>query len=149
MKKIIYLAVLLTSLAATAATPPKINEKVLKAFKETFTTAENVSWEEFDNKNCQANFKQSEIAVKAIYDNEGNLLETIRYYSEDYLPPNIIAKLKKKYTGKNIFAVTEIISENEVLYYITLKDEKKWYVVKSDPYANLEQINKFKDAGSE
>ena len=50
MKKIIYLAVLLTGLAATAATPPEISEKVLKAFKETFTTAENVTWEELENK---------------------------------------------------------------------------------------------------
>src|SRR4030095_5401932 len=102
MKKIIYLAVLLAGLAVTAAATPEPGEKVLKAFKETFTKAENVVWEEFENKNCQANFKQDEIAVKAMFDGDGNLLETIRYYGEKTLPPNIINKLKKKYAGKEV-----------------------------------------------
>ena len=143
MKKIIYLAVLLTGLSAAAATPTAVNEKVLKAFKETFSFAENVTWEEMEN-SCEASFKQSDIAVRATYDNEGNLLKTIRYYTEENLPPNILAKLKKKYTGKEIFGITEISSEEEISYTISLKDDKNWYTVKSDPYANLQQIEKFK-----
>ena len=144
MKKIIYLAVMLISLSASAAvTPTEISEKVLKAFKETFSFAENVTWEEVDN-TSQASFKQSEIVVKATYDNEGNLLKTIRYYAQDNLPPNILAKLKKKYTGKEIFGVTELTSEQEIVYSISLKDDKNWYTVKSDPYANLQQTEKFK-----
>jgi len=143
MKKIIYLAVMLISLSATAATPTEISEKVLKAFKETFSFAENVTWEEVDN-TSQASFKQSEIVVKATYDNEGNLLKTIRYYAQENLPPNILAKLKKKYAGKEIFGVTELTSEQEIIYSISLKDDKNWYTVKSDPYANLQQTEKFK-----
>jgi hypothetical protein len=147
MKKILCLAVLLASLAATAATPPEISEKVLKVFKETFSTAENVSWSEFENKTCQANFNQSEIIVKAMFDNDGNLLETMRYYGEKNLPINVLAKVKKRYADKEIFGVTELISEAEVAYYITLKDEKNWIIIKSDPYANLQQTDKFKNAG--
>jgi len=143
MKKIIYLAVLLTSLTATAATPPEISEKVLKAFKETFSFAENVTWEELNN-TCQASFKQSEIAVRATYDNEGNLIKTIRYYTQENLPPNILAKLKKKYSGKEVFGVTESSTEDEISYNIALKDDKNWYNIKSDPYGNLLQIEKFK-----
>ncbi|MES1225027.1 MAG: hypothetical protein ABUT20_56695, partial [Bacteroidota bacterium] len=93
MKKIIYLAVLLTSFAATAATRPEISAKVLKAFNETFTAAENVSWEEFDNKNCQANFKLNEVIVKVLYDDNGDLLQTMRYYTERNLPPNILVRV--------------------------------------------------------
>lgn len=146
MKKMIYSAILLIGLTATAAATPEPGEKVLKAFNETFTKAENVVWEEFENKNCQANFKQDEIVVKAMFDSEGNLLETIRYYGEKTLPPNIINKLKKKYASKEVFGVTEITSETEVSYYITLKDQKSWLVLKSDPYANLQQTDKFKNA---
>ena len=148
MKKLVYLAVMLFSLSATAATPPEISEKVLKAFKATFTDATDVTWKELEN-SCQANFKLSEIQVRAMYDNEGNLIETVRYYGERNLPPNILARLKKKYSGKNVFGVTEISSENEVSYHITMKDEKNWYVVKSDPYANLQQTDKFKRAEGE
>jgi len=111
MKKIIYLAVLMTGLVATAAATPDVNEKIKKAFNETFSSAQNVTWQEFENKNAQANFKQDEMTIKAMYDKEGNLLETIRYYNEKYLTPNIIANLKKKYPGKEIFGVTEITNE--------------------------------------
>jgi hypothetical protein len=144
MKKLIYLAVMLTGLAA-AANPPEISEKVLKAFRETFVSAESVVWKEMNN-SVQANFKLNEIQVRASYDNDGNLLETIRYYGEQNLPPNILAKLKKRYAGKEVFGVTEITSENEVSYHITLKDEKNWYTVKSDPYANFQLTDKFKRA---
>jgi hypothetical protein len=148
MKKLVYLAVLLISLSASAATPPEINEKVLKAFKTTFTDAQDVTWKELEN-TCQANFKLSDIQVRAMYDNEGNLIETIRYYGEKTLPPNILARLKKRYSGKDIFGITEISSENEVTFHITMKDEKNWYVVKSDPYANLQQTDKFRRADGE
>ena len=151
MKRLIYLAVMLVGLSATstAATPPDdISEKVLKAFKATFTTAQEVTWKELDN-SCQANFKMNSITIRAMYDNEGNLLETIRYYGEDNLPPNIIAKLKKRYSGKEVFGVTEVTSDSEVAYHVTLKDEKHWYTVKSDPYANLQQTDKFKRADGE
>lgn len=149
MKKFIYLAVMLTGFSAMASTPPEISEKVLKAFKATFTDAENVTWKELDNNNSQANFKVSEIQVRAMYDNEGNLLETVRYYGERNLPPNILARLKKRYVGKEVFGVTEISSESEIAYHITLKDEKNWYTIKSDPYGNLQQTDKFKRADGE
>ena len=148
MKKILFVAVLLAGLSASASTPPEVSEKVLKAFKETFTSAEEVTWKELDN-SCQVNFKINQITVRAMYDNDGNLLETVRYYGESNLPPNIIAKLKKKYAGKEVFGVTEITSDSDVAYHITLKDEKHWYTVKSDPYANLQQTDKFKRADGE
>ena len=148
MKKLIYLAVLLTGLSAAAATPPEISEKVLKVFKETFANAENVTWKETAT-SYQANFKLSEIQIRAMYDHDGNLLETVRYYGEQSLPPNILARVKKKYAGKEIFGVTEISSDNDLSYHITLKDEKHWYTVKSDPYANLQQTDKFKRADGE
>jgi hypothetical protein len=147
MKKLIYLVALLTSLSA-AATPPGISEKVLKAFNETFSEAKDVTWKEFAN-SCEANFKMSEVVVRVTYDNEGDLLQTVRYYREKTLPPNILAKLKKRYEGKEITGVTETTSETEVTYDIVLRDETNWYMVKSDPYANLQQTNKFQRAKEE
>lgn len=143
MKKVMYLAVMLISLSATAANPPEISEKVIKAFNETFTEAEEVSWRELDN-SCQADFKVSEMRIKATYDNEGNLLGTIKYYDEKNLPTNILAKLKVKYAGKQITGVTEVMSESEISYHIVLKDEKNWYWVQSTPYASLTLTQKLK-----
>ncbi len=143
MKKFLYLAVLLTGLSAAAAPRTEVSEKVLKAFKETFTDAEDVVWNESPG-SYQANFKMNQIQVRAKYDEQGNLLETIRYYGETNLPPNIIARLKKRYAGKEVFGVTEVSSDSDVSYHISLKDEKHWYTVKSDPYGNLQQLDKFK-----
>lgn len=146
MKKIILSVALLVSIVAGAAvSPSEVNEKVLKAFKETFALAQNVTWHEYDNF-YQANFNQDEIQVRAQYDQDGSLLKTIRYYGEKQLFPNIVSRLKKKYANREVFGVTETTSDNEVSFLITLKDEKNWYVLKSDIYGNFEQTEKFKRA---
>lgn len=143
MKKVLYLAVMLVSLSAAATTPPEISEKVIKAFNETFTEAKNVSWQELDN-SCQADFKVSEMRVKATYDNEGNLLSTTKYYDEKSLPSNILAKLKSKYAGKQITGVTEVVTDSDIAYHIVMKDEKNWYWVESTPYGTLTLTQKLK-----
>jgi predicted RNA binding protein with dsRBD fold (UPF0201 family) len=146
MKKIILSVALLVSIVAGAAvTPAEVNEKVLKAFNETFALAKDVVWQEYENY-YQANFKQDDIQMRAQYDEDGELLKTIRYYGEKQLLPNIVSKLKKKYANKEVFGVTETTSSDEVSFVITIKDEKNWYVVKSDVYGNLEQTEKFKRA---
>jgi hypothetical protein len=146
MKKLILSVALLVSIVAVAsANPFDVNEKVLKAFNTTFAKAQDVVWHEYDNI-YQANFKQDDIQIRAQYDREGALIQTIRYYGERQLLPNIVSRLKKKYSGKEIFGVTETSSEEGIAFLVTLKDEKNWYVVKSDVYGNLEQTEKFKRA---
>jgi hypothetical protein len=146
MKKLILSAALLVSIAAVASVyPAEVNEKVLKAFKETFTKAQDVVWNEYKDY-YQADFKIDEIQVRVQYDGDGSLLRTMRYYGEKQLLPNIVSRLKKKYGSKEIFGVTEVTSDTEVSFIITLKDGKNWFVVKSDAYANLEQTDKFKRA---
>jgi hypothetical protein len=60
--------------------------------------------------------------------------------------PNIVSRLKKKYGTKEIFGVTEVTSDEEVSFIISLRDEKNYYEVKSDIYGNLEQTDKFRRA---
>jgi hypothetical protein len=145
MKKIVVFLALFAALGAAATTPPEVNEKVLKAFKEIFIKATDVVWHEMQN-TYQASFKQSEISTRAFYDTEGNLLRTTRYYAEENLPVHILSKLKNKYSGKLIHGVTEITQENEVAYFVTLHDEKNWYVVKSDSYGSFELTKKYRKA---
>lgn len=138
-----YLAAMMISVSSVAANPPEISDKVIKAFKQTFTNAENVSWSEVESTNTyQANFTVSEITVKAFYDDDGNLLQTMKYYDEKNLPSTILAKLKLKQAGKEIFGITEIANDYEVAFHIVLRDEKHWYWLKSDPLGNMEQTKK-------
>ncbi|MBS1919930.1 MAG: hypothetical protein JST17_06740 [Bacteroidetes bacterium] len=142
--KIFFIAALLfAGIAASAGTTP--NEKVLKAFNATFVNAEKVVWNDLDNQ-YQANFWQNSINVRVRYDGDGNLLETIRYYFEKNLPPMIATKLKKKYPQRSVFGVTELTTQDEITYYISMNDDKNWYTVKSDANGVMEQTDKYKRA---
>jgi len=143
MKKLIILSCLFAALSASASNPPEVSEKVLKAFNETFIKATDVVWHEMQNL-YEARFKQSEIITRAIYDTDGNLLRTTRYYSQENLPINILAKIQKKYAGKSVYGVTELATEDEVSYHITLQDEKNWYIVKADNWGNVELSQKYR-----
>lgn len=145
MKKLIILTCLFATLSVAASNPPEVNEKVLKAFNETFMKATDVVWNEMQNL-YEARFKQSEIITRAIYDTEGNLLRTTRYYSQENLPINILTKIQKRYAGKSIYGVTELASEEGVSYHITLQDETHWYIVQADNYGNLDLSKKYKKA---
>jgi hypothetical protein len=146
MKRIIYLAALLIGFTASATpTPKEISEKVKKAFSETFTSAQDVTWHEYENY-AQANFRLDEVQIRAQYDQDGKLMKTIRYYAEKQLLPNIVSKLKQRFAGKVISGVTETSSDEEVSFVINLKDDKNWYIVKSDVYGNLQQVDKYKRA---
>lgn len=146
MKQLLLLAVLLTGLAASAApSPSEISEKIKKAFSETFVDAKDVTWHEYESY-TQANFRQDDVQVRAQYDSDGKLIKTIRYYGEKQLLPNIVAKLKKRYAGKDINGITETTSDEDVNFVINLKDDKNWYIVKSDVYGNMQQVEKYKRA---
>lgn len=145
MKKLLLAVGLMAGIFAFAAPAPEPTEEVLKAFKQTFASAKDITWHSYSDF-VQANFKQNKIQVRAQFSDDGTLLKTIRYYGESDLQANIVAKLKKKYEGKEIFGVTETIAEDDVQFVINLKDDENWYTVKSDVYGNLETIAKFKRA---
>jgi len=145
MKKLIIFTCLFAALSATASNPPEVSEKVLKAFSETFMKATEVVWHEVQNL-YEASFKQSEVISRAIYDQDGNLLRTTRYYSQENLPINILTKLQKRYAGKSVYGVTELSTDDEVSYHITMQDEKNWYIIKADNWGGLELEKKYKKA---
>ena len=145
MKKLIILTCLFAALSTTASSPPEVNEKVLKAFSETFMKATDIVWHEVKNL-YEASFKQSEIITRAIYDKDGNLLRTTRYYSQENLPINILTKLQKRFAGKSVYGVTELSTEDQVSYHITMQDEKNWYIIKADNWGSLELEQKYRKA---
>ena len=145
MKKLIIFTCLFAALSATASNPPEVSEKVLKAFNETFMKATEVVWYEVQNL-YEASFKQSEVISRAIYDQDGNLLRTTRYYSQENLPINILTKLQKRFAGKSVYGITELSTDDEVSYHITMQDEKNWYIIKADNWGGLDLEKKYKKA---
>ena len=122
-----------------------VSEKVLKSFHSVFSKASNIKWVEYPD-HYYVSFNQNDIMVRASYDLAGNLLSSIRYYKEQYLPLNILCALKKSYASKVVDIVTEVSNQEGIVYFIQLKDDKGWTIVKSDGGVAFEVVDKFKKA---
>ena len=77
---------------------------------------------------------------------KGSILSVLRYYYEKDLPHFIAVKLKEKYPGKKIFGITEITSEEGVVYNIVLEDDTRWFHIRSTDSGYLTLTNKYKKA---
>ena len=148
MKKLLAIGVSLVMLTATTfanvdPTVDNVNEKVLRAFQETFPVVNEVKWKEYPNY-YTVSFKQHNIQSEVRYDKEGNFLSSLRYYKEDMLPLSVLHEVKKKYSKKSIFGVTELIVGTEVAYFVKLEDEKSWLTIKADQQGNLSVYEKLR-----
>jgi hypothetical protein len=145
MKKLLAILASTFIVVSSFAFDPNVNEKVLKSFNETFSTAEDVKWEKFE-KYYTVSFYQSGIQSKVNYDHSGTMLSSLRYYAPQLLPLNIYNRIKKSYAKKEMFGVTEVTFNNEVVYYVKLQDEKKWITLKIDGVGNAELVESYKKA---
>jgi len=143
MKKISLAAIILISSFYSFAFDPGVNEKVLDAFNKTFSDARDVSWSETPN-SYEVSFKQHAIQLKVNYDKEGNIINTLRYYSEEHLPLMVLSKIKTRFTDKKIFGVTEISSEEGTYYHVVLEDDHNWIEVKADVFGSISVQKKMK-----
>ena len=144
MKKIL-LAITISAFTLTAFASDPVDEKVLESFNKAFKDAENVSWSTSEY-TYEVRFDQNKVTAKITYDKAGNILRTLRYYTEEKLPLMVITKVKDKYNDKKIFGVVEISSEEGTFYHITLEGAKTWTMLKADSYGNLSVEKKFKKA---
>jgi hypothetical protein len=144
MKKVIVIAgLVMLSSAGFSGNPPEVNEKVLNAFKKTFTDPQEPRW--YENANSyEVHFKTGEIKTVVWYNKEGDIQRVYRYYGESNLPPFVLGKITKKLPGNTIVGVTEITNDAGVNYYITLEDEKNWMKIKADAQGVFEVYEKFK-----
>ena len=144
MKKILmFSAFVLAAAGAFANDPSEVSEKVLKAFRETFTEASQVSWQE-SNDNYAVRFMQKEVRYIEYYSKEGVITHSMRFYQPGLLPVNILKEIKNSYKNKSPYGVTEITNNGEVAYFVKMEDAKYWYTVKFSAYGNSELYEKFK-----
>jgi Protein of unknown function (DUF2874). len=142
MKKILLAATIMISLNSFAS-DPRVDEKVLDAFKKTFTEVTDVAWTEHENL-YEVSFKQHDIQVKVSYDRDGNIINTLRYYQEEHLPLIVRSKIKTKYSDKKITGVTEMASEDGTFFYVILEGDKNLMEVKADIFGHLTVQKKWK-----
>ena len=135
MKKMFLAIAVCASFYASAANPG-IDDKIEKNFKASFPNAEKITWYENDSY-YEVLFTSNQVTCRLWYDRDGAVTKTERYYKADGLSPFILAKLNKKFEGKNVFGVTEVATDAGVTYHIILEDAKKWYHVTADGTGSL------------
>lgn len=147
MKNVLILTFVLMGLSSLshASVPTNVNEKVIHTFNKVFKNAQNVVWASKEKYN-EASFDMGSVKTKAIINNDGHLIQTIRYYKEANLPSNILYSVRKKYNNEEIWGVTETSSENGVNYYITLKSEKSWYNIHANQNGSITLESKYNRA---
>jgi len=141
MKKVI--AIMFAVLVAAGAYAFDPNEKVLKAFNETFSTAQEVRWEEFPNYYA-VSFVNGGVRSKVNYDKDGNMMSSIRYYAPQLLPLYILNKVNKENPKKKLFGVTETTYNGVITYYIKMEDAARWYTLKVDVDGNSMITERYK-----
>jgi hypothetical protein len=130
-------------LQAKTNDPASVNEKLIKAFKETFPQAKTVNWKE-NGESYFVHFQENAIASEIEYDHDGNFVESERYYTDaDMLPLHLACELHKQFAGKTVYGVTETNTDTETFYYIKLQDDKEWVTVKGTSYGSVEVVEKF------
>jgi hypothetical protein len=129
MKKNLFTIMFSMLFSAAALGNGPVNEQVLKVFSESFKSATQVTWYELSD-GYTVNFLQDDIRYNITYSSKGEFISSRRYYFSDKLPMYILFKVKRKFPGKSIYGVTETTDENGVEYYITLQNDKSWWMVK-------------------
>lgn len=145
MKKFILLSCTILLVSVSFAFNPVVNEDVLKSFNETFSNVSQVKWEEYKGY-YSASFIKDGIRTQVNYDMKGNMLGSLRYYFPDKLPLNIYNNLKKQYSSKTLYGVTEVTYGNKIVFLVKIEDEKNWLTVKVDSNGNTSVYEKFKKA---
>ncbi|HVZ26494.1 MAG TPA: PepSY-like domain-containing protein [Sediminibacterium sp.] len=143
MKKFATLLCLL--LIAGWASAKEVNETVLKAFRKSFPSANQVSWSEEANRYLVF-FKRNEVSFRLVYDKDGALLTAYKYYGADDLPPFILNKLKTSYPGYSVHGITEVSDNNSLEYHISLETDSKILNLRSDPIGNLDVESRYNKA---
>ncbi len=153
----IFLCSLTLGATTLSATAPRANAKndttrtakpdanLLSIFHDQFPDAEQVVWEALPE-SFMANFYDHGVHTQITYDKNDAFVSSMRYYEERTMPHRLLNVLKKRYTGKTIFAITELTTEFGTEYHIKLQDEKTWLMVTMDSEGNIQNADEYKKA---
>ncbi|MCF3111734.1 hypothetical protein LL912_23300 [Niabella sp. CC-SYL272] len=143
----IITALFLISFTTPAANlHPPVNEKVWKTFTLLFKTAADAQWT-YSVDFCEAHFHTETARFRAMFDYNGNLIQTIRYYKNG-LPATILHKIHKRYENAAIHGVTETSDANGIVYDIVLYEDIRMLRLTVAADGTVLNTRRFKRAGN-
>jgi hypothetical protein len=139
MKKLILAWAVILTVGLTSAFANKsedINQNAVASFKNDFTSARNVSWQE--NKGyIKATFSMNDQIMYAFYNHQGELLGVMRHVLTSQLPLNLSRGLKKSYISEYwVSDLIEMDADGQTYYYVSLENGDGTIILKSDASGN-------------
>ena len=133
MKKIIMLAVVLTTITVTsfANNNSRINDRVLSSFSKSFHSVEDVRWELKDNL-YKVSFKSAGKTMFAYYNANGEQIAVTRNIHIEQLPLSLSSDLKSKFDSNWLTELFELSSDGETAYYATIENATHITILKSE-----------------
>lgn len=129
------------------ATSIDASAKILKVFHLNFPEVSNHSILNLGNVYMvYFNNEENNSSCRMYYDTNGNVLETVRYYTGEQLSPFVRAKINSRFKGKSIFMVTDVTNDNEHFYQVILQDAASMLVVHVNYNGSIHLQKKYKRA---
>jgi hypothetical protein len=130
----LLLTTMMSSFIMAAGRPHKdkdgVSNETMKTFAADFPGASNVDWISNDKgQTYVAHFQLYNIRTVAQFDNNGELISTLRYYGKERLTPAIRTELQGKYPNRSIEGITELSQNDDITYYVKMQDQSHWYTV--------------------
>lgn len=104
------------------ATGTSVSEKVRKAFKTSFQSAEKTRWYQ-ENQNYLVKFIQDDQEHNALYRKNGQLIYHVKYGNGENLPYAVKNQVKSKYNGYQIARVFNVIQDSRNVWIVNLEND--------------------------
>lgn len=145
MKRIVLsLAVLFTlTTAALAGNEPITNAKAKETFSKEFSGAEFVKWSQ-EGKYIQASFVFGGTSTVALFNENGELLGSVRDLLYNQLPMAVITAVDNRKAKSAIFEIREVLNSEGTRYKFLLEQKGKRYHLTVQPDGTIEEIVKVK-----
>lgn len=122
---IMTLLAALTVQLAWAGDEERITVMAKRNFEKEFPGAIYVKWEKLERTDvCMVRFVYNDQALLSYFNDDGNMIATIRNVEKQNLPFRISETLLKKYNEYKVLRIEELIMGSDVSYLVALENEK-------------------------
>lgn len=129
---VVSLAVALTTaiIPALAYAGDHTDPRAERKFAGQFTGAQNVKWTRLDDGYLRVTFVLNGVGAESYYDNDAELLGTVRNLFYNQLPLPVVQTIDNKFGAITVIEVKEITNEDGTSYKVVFEQEDKKYTVR-------------------
>ena len=135
MKKLLLFAALVSTFAF--GNDVKVPDDVSSAFAKKFPNAEVIKWEKQFN-HYQVEFTQNNVAMTALFNDEGECVETATYIKKDDLPENTLEEIDMHYVNGMIISSRKAKDSKSTNFYrVTVETGEAFFFLKVDEEGDI------------